>query len=55
MIRIVTAAMVLALASATRAEPPVKVATVEGVTKYRYPNGARLLLYPEPSRPAVTD
>ncbi len=33
---------------------PVKVATVEGVTEYRLANGARVLLYPEPSRPTVT-
>ena len=33
---------------------PVKVATVEGVTEYKLANGARVLLYPEPSRPTVT-
>ena len=33
---------------------PVKVTTVEGVTEYRLANGARLLLYPEQSRPVVT-
>jgi zinc protease len=31
-----------------------KVATVEGVTEYKLANGARLLLYPEPSRPTIT-
>src|SRR4051794_24430362 len=31
-----------------------KVATVEGVTEYRLANGARVLLYPEPSRPTIT-
>ncbi len=31
-----------------------KVATVEGVTEYRLANGARVVLYPEPSRPTVT-
>ncbi|MFO0798524.1 MAG: pitrilysin family protein [Gemmataceae bacterium] len=40
------------------AAPPAaaqeKVATVEGVTEYRLANGARVLLYPEPSRPTVT-
>jgi zinc protease len=38
--------------------PPVaaqqKVATVEGVIEYRLTNGARVLLYPEPSRPTIT-
>jgi zinc protease len=43
------------------AEPPrfgggktEKVATIEGVTEYRLANGARVLLFPEASRPAVT-
>ena len=36
------------------AEPPVKVASIEGVTEYRLGNGARVLLFPEPSRPTVT-
>ncbi|HEV3384813.1 MAG TPA: pitrilysin family protein [Gemmata sp.] len=31
-----------------------KVATVEGVTEYRLANGARVLLYPEQSRPTIT-
>ena len=31
-----------------------KVATVEGVTEYRLANGARVILYPEPSRPTIT-
>ena len=44
----------LALALAPPAPAQVKVASVEGVTEYRLPNGARVLLYPEPSRPAVT-
>jgi zinc protease len=32
----------------------VKVATVEGVTEYRLANGARVLLYPEQTRPTFT-
>jgi zinc protease len=47
---------------AAAAEPPfsskggatVKVATIEGVTEYRLGNGARVLLFPEASRPTVT-
>ncbi len=31
-----------------------KVASVEGVTEYRYPNGARVLLFPDASRPTIT-
>ena len=33
---------------------PVKVASIEGVTEYRLANGARVLLFPEASRPTVT-
>ena len=36
------------------AEPPKKVVTVEGVTEYKLANGARVLLFPEASRPTVT-
>src|SRR6476659_24747 len=36
------------------ADPPVKVASIEGVTEYRLANGARVLLFPEQSRPTVT-
>ena len=36
------------------AESPVKVASIEGVTEYRLGNGARVLLFPEASRPSVT-
>ncbi|MBX9582042.1 MAG: insulinase family protein, partial [Gemmataceae bacterium] len=30
------------------------VASVEGVTEYRFANGGRLVLFPEPSRPTIT-
>jgi zinc protease len=33
---------------------PVKVASIEGVTEYKLANGARILLFPEASRPTVT-
>ncbi len=36
------------------ADAPRKVVTVEGVTEYRLANGARVLLFPEPSRPTIT-
>src|SRR6516164_1985709 len=36
------------------AEAPRQVATVEGVTEYRLANGARVLLFPEASRPTIT-
>ncbi|MBS0263136.1 MAG: insulinase family protein [Planctomycetes bacterium] len=36
------------------ADPPTKVVSVEGVTEYRFANGARVLLFPEESRPTIT-
>src|SRR5580700_332575 len=47
-------ALSLMLAGALSAQAaPVKVASIEGVTEYRLANGARVLLFPEMSRPAV--
>jgi zinc protease len=45
---------VCVLGLTARAEPPVKVASIEGVTEYKLANGARVLLFPEASRPTVT-
>src|ERR1700681_2801161 len=39
---------------AALAGPTAKVVSIEGVTEYRLANGARLLLFPEASRPTVT-
>src|SRR5271165_5034928 len=33
---------------------PVKVDSVEGVTEYKLDNGARVLFFPEQSRPTIT-
>src|SRR5438034_8788787 len=47
--------VVLLFVPAVRAdEAPRKVAAVEGVTEYRLANGARVLLFPEASRPTLT-
>ena len=35
-------------------EAPVKVVSVEGATEYRLSNGARVVLFPEPSRPTIS-
>src|SRR5579884_1203613 len=43
-----------ARARAEEAPAPQKVASVEGITEYRYPNGLKLLLYPDPSTPKVS-
>lgn len=35
-------------------EPPTMVASVEGVTEYRLANGARVLLFPESTKPTIS-
>ena len=47
-------ALLLCVPVARAEDAPRKVATVEGVTEYRLANGARVLLFPEASRPTVT-
>jgi zinc protease len=61
MIRPLAGALVLAMvttlsidATPLPAAPPKLVATVEGVTEYAFDNGARLVLFPDPSRPTIT-
>jgi zinc protease len=51
-----TAALGLVISSATLAasESPKKIASVEGITEYLLPNGLRVLLFPDPTRPKVT-
>ena len=34
--------------------PPVKVASVEGITEYQLQNGLRVLLFPDQSKPTIT-
>jgi zinc protease len=47
--------VVLVCVSAAGAQDdPRKIASVEGVTEYRLANGARVLLFPEASRPTIT-
>ena len=43
-----------AAATFALAQAPEKVAEVEGITEYRLANGARLLLFPDPSSSTVT-
>ena len=40
--------------TAAAAEAPTKVASVEGITEYRYANGLRLLLFPDASQSKVS-
>jgi len=46
--------LLVSVAALRADDSPQKVATVEGVTEYRLANGARVLLFPEASRPTVT-
>src|ERR1700689_2580260 len=52
--RLLAVALVLFGGLTAWAEAPVKVVSIEGVTEYRLSNGARVLLFPEVSRPTVT-
>jgi zinc protease len=53
--RLIPLLAVLVCVPALRADDaPRKVVTVEGVTEYRLANGARVLLFPEASRPTIT-
>src|SRR5947208_3077307 len=51
---LVHAVVLMCVSAVHAAESPRKIATVEGVTEYRLGNGARVLLFPEASRPTVT-
>jgi zinc protease len=52
---LLSAAMFLLVVTTARpADEPRKIASVEGVTEYRLSNGARVLLFPEASRPTIT-
>jgi zinc protease len=46
--------VIIWLTASPAAEAPQKIASIEGVTEYRLANGARVLLFPEASRPTVT-
>ncbi len=42
------------LVQGAEATAPVQVTSVEGITEYRFENGLRVLLFPDPSKPTVT-
>ncbi|HWE36891.1 MAG TPA: pitrilysin family protein [Isosphaeraceae bacterium] len=50
----IAGAVAIATPAGAESGPPKKVATVEGITEYRLDNGARVLLYPDPSSARVT-
>jgi zinc protease len=52
--RLVLLGIVCLFGPAAAGQPPARVASVEGVTEYQLANGARVLLFPEASRPTVT-
>ena len=43
-----------AAAPAAKVVAPEKITSVEGITEYRLPNGLKILLYPDQSKPTVT-
>jgi zinc protease len=54
--RILAIALWLAVSAAAQSLPPgvQKGVSVEGITEYTFPNGLRVLLFPDPSNPKVT-
>jgi zinc protease len=56
MLRILLGALSLLLLApnTNSADPPVKTVSIEGVTEYQLSNGARVLLFPDPSQPTIT-
>src|SRR5438477_12639114 len=54
--RIVLTALCLAVSAFSQTLPNgvQKGASVEGITEYTFPNGLRVLLFPDPSNPKVT-
>src|SRR6267143_3410308 len=57
----VTLLLLLSLLPAYAAQAPValpqgveRITSVEGINEYRLPNGLRVLLFPDPSKPTVT-
>ena len=50
----IAACLSIAALSQTLPRGVQKVTSVEGITEYSYPNGLRVLLFPDPSKPKVT-
>ena len=48
------AVMLTMVRTVSGADVPEKIATIEGVSEFRLSNGARVLLFPEASRPTIT-
>src|SRR5947209_5132930 len=48
------AAIACVSANAQKTPGAVKVTQVEGITEYRLPNGLRVLLFPDASKPKIT-
>ena len=45
---------VVPMVAEAQQSPPQKTASIEGVTEYRLANGARVVLFPEPTKPTIT-
>ena len=55
LMRVIPAILVLVSMGAVRAaDPPEKMAAIEGVKEYRFGNGARAVLFPDASQPTIT-
>ncbi len=55
LLRLASLALMLACSiSFVAAQNPERVASVEGITEYRLPNGLRVLLFPDPTKQTIT-
>lgn len=55
LLRLTSLALTLAISiSFAAAQNPERVASVEGITEYRLPNGLRVLLFPDPTKQTIT-
>ena len=54
MIRNSLSLFLLSAAAFAQTAVPVKVTSVEGITEYRLPNGLRVLVFPDASKPTIT-
>ncbi|MBA4030559.1 MAG: insulinase family protein [Planctomyces sp.] len=51
---VVVGSLTLFCSSSSKAETPMKVTEIEGISEYKLDNGLRVLLFPDPSKPTVT-
>ncbi|QDV29130.1 Protease 3 precursor [Planctopirus ephydatiae] len=54
LLAMVIGSQIIFCSSSSKAEMPMKVTEIEGISEYKLENGLRVLLFPDPSKPTVT-